>query len=287
MPQSSAWIFDATSANFQEAVVDRSTKSPVIVDFWAPWCQPCQILGPLLEKLVNETQGKVLLAKINIDEEQELAAAFRVQSIPSVFAIVEGQLADQFQGLLPESQLRDWMKSLLPSALEELIKRAEELEATDPVSAEQCYREAAESDPTNDAIRIRLAKVLLAQSRDDEARRIITDLESRGYLEPEAEQIKSQLDLREAAAETGGVDEARAAVQANPEDPLLKIKLADTLAVARKFEDALNLCLEVIQADRDGVGQEAKSTMLKIFDMIGPASSIVSTYRRKLATALY
>jgi putative thioredoxin len=287
MSQPTLWIFDATAANFQEAVVDRSMQSPVIVDFWAPWCQPCQALGPMLEKLVNETQGKVALAKINIDEEQELAAAFRVQSIPSVFAIVEGQLADQFQGLMPESQLREWVKSLLPSALDELIKRAEELEASDPVSAEQCYREAAESDPANDALRIRLARVLLAQSRDDEAREIITDLESRGYLEPEAEQLKSQLDLREAAAETGGVEEARAALNANPNDLSLKIKLADTLAVSRKFEEALNLCLEVIGADRDGIGQEAKATMLKIFDMIGPGSSIVSTYRRKLATALY
>lgn len=287
MSQPSQWIFDATAANFQEAVVNRSLETPVIVDFWAPWCQPCQALGPKLEQIVNENQGKVALAKINIDEEQELAAAFRVQSIPSVFAIVEGQLADQFQGLLPESQLREWVKSLLPSALDELIKRAEELEASDPVSAEQCYREAAESDPANDALRIRLARVLLAQSRDDEARQIITDLESRGYLEPEAEQLKSQLDLREAAAETGGVEEARAAVKANPNDLSLKIKLADTLAVSRKFEEALNLCLEVIQADRDGVGQEAKATMLKIFDLIGPSSALVSTYRRKLATALY
>ncbi len=112
-------------------------------------------------------------------------------------------------------------------------------------------------------------------------------MESRGYLEPEAEQLKSQLDLREAAAETGGVEEARAAVSANPSDLSLKIKLADTLAVSRKFEEALDLCLDVIRADRDGLGQEAKTSMLKIFDMIGPTSAIVSTYRRKLATALY
>ena len=106
-------------------------------------------------------------------------------------------------------------------------------------------------------------------------------------MEPEAEQLKSQLDLREAAAETGGVEEARAAVAANPSDLTLKIKLADALAVGRKFEEALDLCLEVIQTDRDGAGQEAKETMLKIFDLIGQSSAIVSTYRRKLATALY
>ena len=287
MSEPASWIIDATAARFQEEVVDQSMKCPVIVDFWAPWCQPCQILGPLLEKLVGDAQGKLVLAKVNIDEEQELAAAFGVQSIPTVFAIHEGRAVDQFQGLLPEAQLREWISSLLPSALEELIKRGEELEAEDPVSAEQCYREAAQSDPSNDAIRIRLARVLLAQSRDEEARQIISDLEARGYLEPEAETIKSQLDIREAAAETGGVEEARAAVDANPNDLALKIKLADALAVSRKFEEALDLCLEVIQADRDGDGQEAKTTMLKIFDLIGQNSAIVSTYRRKLATALY
>ncbi len=132
MSEPSAWIFDATAANFQEAVVDRSMKCPVIVDFWAPWCQPCRTLGPMLERLIDEAKGKAVLAKINIDEEQELAGAFGVQSIPSVFAIVEGQLADQFQGLLPEPQLREWLKSLLPSAMDELLKRGQELEATTP-----------------------------------------------------------------------------------------------------------------------------------------------------------
>jgi putative thioredoxin len=287
MPEPSSWIIDATAATFQEDVVDRSATSAVVVDFWAPWCQPCQMLGPLLEKLVNEAKGKLFLAKVNIDEEQELASAFGVQSIPSVFVILEGQLADQFQGLKQEPELRQWLNQFMPSAMDELLKRGEELEADDPVSAEQCYREAIQSEPTSDALRIRLARVLLAQSRDEEARQIITDLESRGYLEDEAQQIKSKLDLREAAAETGGVEEARAAALANPNDLMLKIKLADALAVSRKFEEALDLCLEVIQTDRDGVGQEAKTTMLKIFDLIGPSSAIVSTYRRKLATALY
>ncbi len=287
MPESSAWIINATAATFQEEVVDRSMKCPVLIDFWAPWCQPCQVLGPVLEKLVNEAGGKLVLAKVNIDEEQELAAAFGVQSIPTVFAVYEGRAVDQFQGMLPEPQLREWVKALMPSAEEELLRRGEELEVSDPVSAEQCYREAAQTDPANDAIRIRLARVLLAQSRDEEARQIISELETRGYLEDEAEQLKSQLDLRAAAAETGGVEEARAAVQANPGDLALKIKLADALAVSRKFEEALDLCLEVIQADREGAGQEAKETMLKIFDLIGQSSAIVSTYRRKLATALY
>lgn len=287
MPESSAWIIDATAATFQEDVVDRSQECPIIVDFWAPWCQPCRTLGPILEKLVNEAGGKLVLAKVNIDEEQELAGAFGVQSIPTVFAVYEGRAVDQFQGLLPEPQLREWLGSLMPSPTDELLKRGQELEASDPISAEQCYREAAQTDPANDAIRIALARVLLIQSRDEEARQIITDLQSRGFLEPEAEQIKSQLDIREAAAETGGVEEARAAVAANPNDLSLKIKLADTLAVARKFEEALDLCLDVIRADREGQGQEAKETMLKIFDLVGQSSAIVSTYRRKLATALY
>ncbi len=288
MSESSAWIINATAATFQEDVVDRSMKCPVLIDFWAPWCQPCQVLGPVLEKLVNEAGGKLMLAKVNIDEEQELAGAFGVQSIPTVFAVYEGRAVDQFQGMLPEPQLREWVKGLMPSAEEELLRRGEELEASDPVSAEQCYREAAQTDPANDAIRIRLARVLLAQSRDEEARQIITrvgNAEAIWRMKPSRSSPNSISARPRRKPEASKKPAPRS--QANPEDLALKIKLADALAVSRKFEEALDLCLEVIQADREGVGQDAKETMLKIFDLIGQSSAIVSTYRRKLATALY
>jgi len=287
MSANSAWIIDVTEENFETEVIQQSQQTPIVIDFWAPWCGPCQQLAPLLEKMIDEFQGKVRLAKINIDEQQGLAAAFRVQSIPTVVAFLNGQPVDHFQGILPEDSLREWMTRLVPSPVDMLLQEGEILEETDPASAESKYREAADLEPDNDAIKIRLAAVLAKLSRFDECGKIIEALETRGFLEPEAEQIKSQLELQAAAEEAGGVEAARSALSDNPENAELKIALADALAVANKHEEALEICLSIIAQDKAGAGVEAKATMLKIFDLLGPQSALTSEYRRKLATLLY
>jgi putative thioredoxin len=217
-----------------------------------------------------------------------LAQAFGVQSIPLVVAVREGRAIDQFMGVMPESQLREWLGALLPSPAQELAQRGAALEASDPAGAEQAYRGALDLEPDNPVLRIALARVLLALERDDEARRIVAELEARGYLEPEAERIKSQLELRAAAAEAGDVADARKAAQANPDDLSQQLKLAEALAGARKFEEALQICLRIVERERDGpVGGEAKATMVRIFETLGAGSELTGTYRRKLATALY
>lgn len=287
MSANSAWIIDVTEENFETEVLQKSQQIPVIIDFWAPWCGPCQQLAPLLEQIVNEFQGKVQLAKVNIDEQQGLAAAFRVQSIPTVFALLNGQPVDQFQGILPEESLREWITRLVPSPVDMLLQEGQILEETDPAAAEAKYREAADLEPKNDTLQLRLAAVLAKQSRFDECGKIIEELEKRGFLEPEAEQIKSQLELQAAAEEAGGVEEARKALEADPDNAALKIALADALAIANKHEEALELCLGIIAEDKAGAGVEAKATMLRIFDLLGPQSALTSAYRRKLATLLY
>jgi putative thioredoxin len=287
MAADSQWIRDVTVADFEAQVVEKSRKTLVLVDFWAPWCGPCRQLTPLLEKLANEYAGKFVVAKVNVDEQPDLAAAFRVQSIPHVFAILDAQPVDQFQGVVSEESLRRWLDSLIPSPAAQLVHEAEQLETTDPAAAEKKLREALGLEPANDAVKIRLARVLLARNREHESAQIIEQLQQRGYLEPEAERIKSQLDVRLAALEAGGVDAARQAAAANPNDPALQLQLAEALAVARKYEEAFDICLKLVQRDRDGAGVQAKEVMLKIFDMLGPSSELVGQYRRKLATLLY
>ena len=287
MPANSPWVKDTTTERFETDVIRASTERPILVDFWATWCQPCRQLGPLLEKLAVEFNGRFQLVKVNVDENQDLAAAFGVQSIPYVAALRDGQVASEFVGVHPEEKLREWLGSLLPSKAEELLKKGHALEQTDPKSALAAYREAAALDPKLDAARIALARVLLSLNQDDECRKIIAELESRGYLEPEAEKIKSQLELRAAAAEAGPLDEARKAAAAAPDDLALQLKLADALAVANRHEEALQICLAIVQKDKLALGVEAKNTMLRIFDALGPGSDLVSIYRRKLATALY
>ena len=190
MATTSNWVIDATIETFQRDVIEQSVERPVVVDLWAPWCGPCRQLGPILERLAQEHGGRFVLAKVNVDEEQELAAAFGVSSIPHVVAFRDGQPFEQFQGLMPEDQIREWLERLMPSAADELVRRGEELEASDPAAAGQCYREALELSPDADAIKIRLARTLLARNLNDECRQVIGELEARGYLEPEAESIK-------------------------------------------------------------------------------------------------
>jgi putative thioredoxin len=287
MAEASPWIIETAPQDFQTEVVDRSYETPIVIDFWAPWCGPCKALGPRLEKLTREASGKFLLMKVNTDENQELAGAFGVSSIPAVFAVRDGQVVDQFVGLLEEDELRQWLSVLQPSPGAELIARAAAIEPDDPAGAEQLYREALGAQPDNDAVRISLARVLLAQGRDQEARRIIDELAKRGFLEPEAEQIQSKLDLRASAAQAGDLDDVRAAAEANPDDLAQQLKLADALAVRGDYEAAMEICLDVVRRDRSGAGEQARESMVKIFDLIGPETELVSRYRRKLATALY
>ncbi len=286
MAAASPWITETTAATFEADVIERSNDLPIVVDFWAPWCEPCRQLTPILEQLAQEHAGKFVLVKVNIDQEPEIAQAFGVQSIPFVVAVQEAKPVNHFMGLLPEDQIREWLGSVLPSPSEELIKRGQALEADNPQEAEQAYREASHLEPDNDAIKIHLARVLLAQNREDECRRIVDELAQRGFLEPEAERIQSQLDLRAGAEEAGGIQDARRAAEADPENVELQIKLADALAVGGKHAEALEICLALVQANRDE-SEAAKATMLKIFDLLGAGSELVGEYRRKLATALY
>jgi putative thioredoxin len=287
VPAASPWIVESTTDRFENDVVRASQDRPVVVDFWAPWCAPCRQLTPLLEKLATEFNGRFQLVKVNIDENPELADAFRVQSIPYVAAVRDGRPIAEFMGVHPEDKLREWLNGILPSKSDELLKKGKSLEATDPKAAAAAYREALSLVPDDAPAKLALARVLLKLNQDDECRRIIADLESRGYLEPEAERVKSQLELRAAAAEAGPLDEARKAAAAAPNDWNLQLKLADALAVANRHEEALQILLSIIQKDKTGVGVEAKNTMIRVFDTLGAGSELVSTYRRKLATALY
>jgi putative thioredoxin len=287
VPASSPWISETTTPHFEADVIRASIDRPVVVDFWAPWCGPCRQLTPVLEKLATELGGRFQLVKVNIDENPEIAEAFGVQSIPYVVALRDGRPVSEFVGVHPEEKLREWLNTLLPSKVEELIKQGRELEATDPKGALAAYREATALDPENDAIKIALARVLLKLNFDDESRKIIADLEARGYLEPEAERVKSELELRAAAAEAGPLDEARKAATAAPADLNLQLKLADALAAANRQEESLQILLDIIRKDKLGVGVEAKNTMVRIFDTLGAGSDLVGMYRRKLATALY
>jgi putative thioredoxin len=283
----SPWIIEPTRESFQADVVERSREVPIVIDFWATWCQPCRLLAPLLEKLADEFQGKFILAKVETEKLPEIASAFGVQSIPAVYAIRNGELLDAFVGLLPEHQLRAFVERILPSPAEELLAEALALAKDNPAEGEAKLREAIGLDPKLSTAQIALAEVLLTQGRASEAQQIVDELEQRGYLEPEAEKLKAQLNLQAHGQQAGNVDELRKVVAASPDDSETKFKLAEALAAAGQYEEALQTFIELIKRDPTAFRERGRQAMVDIFQLLPGDSELTSTYRRQLSMLLY
>jgi putative thioredoxin len=175
----------------------------------------------------------------------------------------------------------------MPTPAERLVDQARDEEARDGAAAERLYRDSLELAPHDPAATVGLARVLLATGRVDEARVLVESLESRGFLEPEAERLKAELALRGSAASAGAVETAQAALAAAPDDPERQRKLAEALAAASRYDEALEICLRLVENDRKGVGESARKTMLAIFQLLPADSELAADYRRKLSAALY
>ena len=287
MPEESPWIVETSQETFEQDVLQRSRDVPVVVDFWAEWCQPCRLLGPLLEKLAGEFGGQFVLVKADTEKMPNVAAGFGVQSIPAVFGLRDGKLVDQFVGVLPEPQIRAWLQRLLPSRAETLVAEAKTLEPTDPEGAEAMYREAIELMPNEASARVGLARMLLAQQRLDEARQVIEELADAGVLDAEGEHVQAELAMELEAKAAGGIEPCRAAADAAPDDLEIQFKLARSLAGAGEHAEAMEICLRLIRRDRHGLGEPARELMVHIFHLLGPESELAGDYRRKLTMVLY
>ncbi|CAN5649883.1 thioredoxin [soil metagenome] len=286
MSQNRPFIIEATPESFERDVLERSRDVLVVVDFWAAWCQPCRLLAPILEKLATEYEGQFVLVKSDTEALPEIAAGFGVQSIPAVFAIRDGRIVDHFAGVLPEATIRTWLDRWLPTPADQAVSEGRKLEAGDPQAAEVCYRAALERDPNRPEALIGLARVALSQGRVEEARESIAALERRGFLEPEAETLKAELILKEQGQESGGLESARAEVASRPDDLEARYHLAEALASAGQHAEALEICLELVEHDRQGIGESARKTMLALFQVLPPDSPLVTEYRRQLSFVL-
>ena len=277
---SSPWFVSVTDETFEKIVIEGSKERPVAVDFWAAWCGPCRMLGPLLEKLAEEYDGKFLLAKADTEVCQRAAMQFNVQSIPAVFSAVDGQVDDYFVGVLPEGQLHLWLGRMIERSEMAAARRDE---SGNPAAAEAVYRRVVAEKPNDIDATLGLARALLAQSKREEAQELIATLEKRGYLEPEAQRIKAQLDLGGERGDLAGLEKAAA----NRDDLPAQLRLAQGFAGAERFPEALDLCLTLVERDRPGVGEQARQLMIDIFRVLGPDSDVARDYRRKLTTLLY
>ncbi|MEX1040168.1 MAG: tetratricopeptide repeat protein, partial [Pirellulaceae bacterium] len=269
------WIVEATAENFQVEVLDRSREVPVVIDFWADWCQPCKQLMPILEGLAHEMAGQFALVKVNVEALPEIATQFNVQSVPAVFAMKDGELVDFFQGMAPPEVVRQWIERQLPSPAEKILTEVRDNKEMPIGERIGKLQDIVAEDNKLYAAQILLAELFLEDGQDEEAAKWIAALEERGFLEPEAERVKAALELKKLGEDAGDLDSCRAAVAEDPDSSEKKLALAEALAAAGKFEESLPLALEVLQRDKPKFGESARQLMVDVFRQMPEDSEVV------------
>ena len=279
---------DVSQADFDTKVVAASHKQPVVIDFWAPWCAPCKVLKPILEKLEGEYKGKFLLAKVNSDENQEIAARYAVRGIPSVKAMVDGKIVNEFTGALPESMVRDWLDKIIPSPAEELRREAQQRsEAGDLDGALQKLTEASTLDADNEWVRVDAAEILLAMGNPDDAQPLLDSLKDPDILkDARVLQLKAQVRLAEMREEGESEAELAAVISMNENDLESRLKLANVLIAANKPAEGMDQLLEIVRRDRKFKDDIGRKMLLDVFNLLGGQHELVAEYRRKLASIL-
>jgi putative thioredoxin len=285
-PNAAPGVIEAGDQDFEAKVLERSLQVPVLVDFWAPWCGPCKVIGPLLEKLAKQWAGRFELVKVNMDQSPLLAQVLRIQSIPAVKLFINGQIQDEFVGAYPEPEIVRFLEHNLPSAkADDAIQGLHAWQAGDSAGARRTFEQVLAKEPKNAAALIGLGHCRMddgdvAGARESAAAVNEVDLEKlteRAQLEKLLSVLRSRILLTELAQDDG----------AEPAELATRLRMACEAALTGQFERALEDLFSIVQTNRKFKDDAGRKAMLAVFDLLPPGDALLNTYRQKLSSFLF
>jgi len=282
------YVFDANELTFAKQVIQASMKQPVLVDFWASWCQPCQVLKPLLKKIVESYNGEVHLAYVDTDAEQNLAAQFGIRSLPTVMLFKDGEMVDQFMGAQPESAIRALIDKHVVSESDLMFHQAMGLlEQDHEAEALELLRLAHEFDAKNTKVLFTLARFAAHSGKIEQALSMLESIPDNAPEAGMARELKAQIHFGQQALNAGDMSELQSRIEANPLDCEAREKLAVLLVTQGQHEAALQQYLSLMQLDRSYNEGAGRKGMMQIFEMLGDSNPLTTTYRRKMFGMLH
>ncbi len=284
----SPYIHNVGMQNFQQLVLEKSINKPVLVDFWADWCQPCQTIMPMLAKLAEEYDGKFELAKVNADQEQELAAHFGIKSLPTMKLFFQGQLVDERMGAVPESEIRAMLDKHIVSESDKFMQAA--MMAYQQGQTEQALEmlnHALSNDPDNAQLKVTIAQIVNAQGDTESALALLDSLDEEGAKLEAAIKLRAEINLAAQLADLPPLTEIEQRLEANPQDLEALMQKSRHLTAQGDYDSAMECLLAIMRIDREFEEDAGRKGLLELFDMLGGEHPSVQKYRRKLFTLLH
>ena len=284
----SPYIHNVSMQNFQNLVLENSMNKPVLVDFWADWCQPCQTIMPMLAKLAEEYAGKFELAKVNADAEQELAAHFGIKSLPTMKLFFKGQIVDERMGAVPESDIREMLDKHMVSESDQFIQAATmAYQQGHTEQALEMLNQALARDPDNAELKISIAQMVHAQGDSTSALTLLDSLDEDGNKIEQAVKLRAEINLATQLADLPALDEIEQRLSQNPADLEALLQKSRHLLARGEYDDAMECLLAIMRNDRSFEDDAGRTGLLEIFDLLGGEHPSVQKYRRKLFTLLH